>query len=223
MLQDNLSRPPRNSTISETVLFPFNGPPNRSLPPLEPSTPRPSSPNPSEYVGTPSPINPTSPSIPHSEQPPTLGSTNPPSTAQPQPTSPNLPTPQPKSHSTRISPAPPKSSPVSASYNQDPEVSRTSLQQAVPLQSSPSTPPSTNLFSPEDITSTLAHTGLEFKLAKLVSQTYLDRAVQLQLASQSRFAAAQRDIAPKPAPPRSSPVSASYNQAPEVSSTPEAT
>ncbi|KAG8919956.1 hypothetical protein FRC03_002254 [Tulasnella sp. 419] len=82
----------------------FNGPPNRSLPPLEPSTPRPGSPNPSEYVGTPSSINPASPSIPHSEQPPTLGSTNPPLTPQPQPASPNLPTPRPKQSSTNTQP-----------------------------------------------------------------------------------------------------------------------
>ncbi|KAG8957983.1 hypothetical protein FRC03_009558 [Tulasnella sp. 419] len=82
-------------------------------------------------------------------------------------------------------------------------------QQAIPPQSSPSTPPSTNLFSPEDITSTLIHTGLEFKLARSVSQTYLDRAVQLQLASQSRLAAAQRDITPKA---RSSKVVSSLSQ-----------
>ena len=55
--------------------------------------------------------------------------------------------------------------------------------------------PHSSLSSPEDITSTLIEQGLSFKLARSVSQAYLDKAVQLQLHSQASLASNHRHVA----------------------------
>ncbi|KAG9051313.1 hypothetical protein FS837_009580 [Tulasnella sp. UAMH 9824] len=65
--------------------------------------------------------------------------------------------------------------------------------------SSPVHPPppaiSHNLPAPEDITSRLASDlGLEFKVARKVSQVYVDKAVELQFLSQKRMASTHKKI-----------------------------